>query len=144
MKTKITIEKLATRYIRRYYQEKILHACAVWDEINAANDADEWDSAEEITERARKDQDKHTRRAEWYWRELQDILTGESQNEVYNTANRAWELLIESRKKQDHDPKHWSPLINIYDGNELIDTGLREDLEDGAIAAGYEIRGILN
>ena len=144
MKTKITIEKLALHYIVRYYQAEILHACAVWDEINADNDADEWASAAEIRSRAIEDQYKNRRRADFYRKELKEILDEESVYEVYETAAHARSLLLEARKQQDHDPKHWAPLINIYDEDELIDTGLREDLEVGAIAAGYEIRGILN
>lgn len=143
MKTKITIEELALRYKIRYYQAVILHACAVWEEINSDHDADEWESAEEIRGRARTDQYKQRRRADFYYKELKDILTDESLDEAYKTADRARILLLESREHQDHDPKHWSPLVLVFDENELIDVGLREDLEDGAIAAGYEIRGLL-
>ncbi len=142
MRTKMTIEELALRYMIRYYSAVIGQALAAWDEINADNDADEWDSPEEIRNRAIEKRHKNRRRAEYYYSELEDILDEESLNEAYRTADRARILLLEARKNQDHDRNHWAPLVTIWHSGECLDAGLREELEEGARAAGYEIQTI--
>lgn len=142
MKTKITIEQLALRYKIRYYSAVIDQALADWAEINADQDADEWDSPEEIRIRANESRLKNRKREIFYYQELKYILDEESLNEAYDTAHNAGILLIEARRNQDHNRNHWAPLVSIWDGSECIDAGLREELEEGARAAGYEINTI--
>ncbi len=142
MKTKMTIEELALRYKIRYYSAAIDEALATWEEYNADNDADEWDSPEEIRIRAREKQIKNSRREKFYYDELKDILDEESLDEVYDTAHRARILLLQARRDQDHDRNHWTPLVTIWNGDECIDAGLREELAERASAAGCEIRTI--
>lgn len=142
METKMTIEELALRYKIRYYSAVIDQALATWDEINADNDADEWDSPEEIRARAIEKRHKNSRREKFYFDELKDIIDEESLDEAYHTADCARWLLIEARKNQDHDRNHWAPLVTIWNGDECIDAGLREELAERASAAGYEIRTI--
>ena len=142
MKTKITIEQLALRYKIRYYSAVIDQALAEWDEINADRDADEWDSPEEIRNRAIVKRLKNRRREQFYFEELKDILDDASLDEAYNTAHHARILLLEARRQQDHNRNHWAPLVTIWHAGECLDAGLREELEEGARAAGYEIQTI--
>lgn len=142
MKTKITIEQLALRYKIRYYSAVIDQALAEWDEINADRDADEWDSPEEIRARAIEKRLKNRRREQFYFEELKDILDDASLDEAYNTAHHARILLLEARRQQDHNRNHWAPLVTIWHAGECLDAGLREELEEGARAAGYEIQTI--
>ncbi len=142
MKTKMTIEQLALRYMIRYYSAVINQALATWEEYNADQDADEWDSPEEIRSRAIEKRLKNRRRSKYYYSELQDILDEESLDKAYHTADRARILLLEARKNQDHDWNHWAPLVTIWHNGECLDAGLREELEEGARAAGYEIQTI--
>jgi hypothetical protein len=142
MKTKIKIEQLALRYKIRYYSAVIGQALAEWDEINADRDADEWDSPEEIRNRAIEKRLKNRRREQFYFEELKDILDDASLDEAYNTAHHARIMLLEARRQQDHNRNHWAPLVTIWHSGECLDAGLREELEEGARAAGYEIQTI--
>lgn len=147
MKTKITINQLIMRYTILYYSYRIRQTLNVLRKENAEHDPDVedgWITAKELIDNESQEQTENGRKAEWYWQQLKEILDDDDDtlHKVHNNTLTAQAYIRASRRNEDHDHNHWAPLVTIWDGDECIDAGLREELAEGARAAGYQISTI--